>query len=1779
MEENSWEKSNYVLAASADGSSLSDPLQKFYEDFKDKAPGEYVGGFGTGIDNLAVGPILISVDEFRTSIVRPLNPDGTHNSAKSLTVIQGYAQAVFFDRFYASSLMVGKASTVSAGDMATLAASLETPKRDREALEFSKRAKAKLDPSFYVQNSNDPFNQAKNTNGIYIIDNYGDVSHEYVFSGVGIADFADNAVFSLAVAVSANINTFKNEMTFTVAANFRLASSKRLTVTGELGLLNGKLNSIGFSVKGDFQIWTSVTITGFGGKVKGFQEPKIGVGANFSAAFGQKVEVPEWLGSVRKALFPNKTTFFPVELSLSGEIDPARDYFSVSGQGKVFGIFNIGASYSQDPNTTKVELKAGLVRNNFLNASMSGTYTGKQDNWNLRVNLNGSVTVDLWIVGVSVRGELDVLFNSLDYTWNNGRYNRKDLTITVNGSATIKLLFSVTVAVHKTWVANLSNTQLASADLLMSTLSAGDMSALDNAEGVITCESEDIAEVQLPRLRVSSDVIETQSWEFDEQCSASGLVTIQVAAEYTLVDSNWRLTHTSGDTVTVYTAETAGDVVTVKEYTHGYYELLLDTPDAGIWTLEMLGDSSNSGGIYINALKDEKFVTELKILEETDTTIKFGYTAITGSKDDTTVVKLFAEEISDVPGYEPFSGVIAYLEETGNGEYIWEIPEDFRHNANYRFYISAATSGAGSLTESKAVEVFLARQNADLECSWELAYNADNHNTVTAYITVKNTGAESTTFQWEILDYTNNNSIDDDNSYYGNTSDIAEILASGSDIEIKGNSSVTFEQVITVTDELRDNPSSLHLSVTQQPSGEDILQKNDADANTSDEETAYADDTDEILFAAMGSDNCKTQTVSWQAVDGAEAYILHYALEGDWDTGGVYINNIYDTSYVLNVAPGEYTYRVIAVDSEGKAIGTWSEEKEFDVLFHDEQTLHIAEKTSRSQVFSLNDGIYNLNGVDLQNFTGTLTLFRNDLVKTGEADGNTTLMQVENDILTLTVINGVLKNPASEVLLDHGDYFWQWTLADNDGSAFDIKLELSGEVFSIEQKDREIISIGDDTNEMPQVGEAYVETLEGEVGFSNKDAIYQYLTDDGGELSITIKSGTVFESDVDLSIYMQDYTDGEFDCVKTVTVKAGEYTEDTVLINRLVIKNNFHIQVAAPDDGEGKYNTEYSFDLSFDAFEDSVQEEDILTVNGESLEDWIGYRNEEHRYLLQIKSDDRYAVRLDGDAHDAILKVCEVNGTVIEEKYIGVNGTAYIDDIYLQSGNYFVIVNSADKGEGQFNTDYVLSAYELKTLYPLIDNSDDTLELAAAKESFAFNTSIENWVGTGDKADFFKFSLDPESQQAFSCVLTVDAQTAQAVKDGLLEINCCDRFGQSLELEALPEGIWKIETSTVSGEIYVGILSDSAVEDMDYSFKVSNVIVPGNLSGSQEGISWDIVPGASKYIVEYSQDNFENVLCQETLSNKIDFFDLPAGVWQWRVKTIGGVFSNTEQIVTGGNVTVQKLVSEANGNTDMFFANANGKWESGYAAQHTGIRNGWNGTSEQVTLTGKNKLADIFEGSSDANILLLTDDANGDALFVDDIYTALPETVAEQQARIAQIDEIRAGAGDDIVDMTSQRFAYIGDGVKIYGGNGNDTIWANNGSNTLFGDAGNDRLVGGANNDVIVGGIGNDRMHGGGGDDIFTFGNNWGNDTIEQLDGGEITLWFESGEMSNWNADTLTYSDGTNSVKVSGVSNDNITLIFGDDGSLRYDELATIGCFDDAASEKIFEDKNKGMLA
>ena len=344
---------------------------------------------------------------------------------------------------------------------------------------------------------------------------------------------------------------------------------------------------------------------------------------------------------------------------------------------------------------------------------------------------------------------------------------------------------------------------------------------------------------------------------------------------------------------------------------------------------------------------------------------------------------------------------------------------------------------------------------------------------------------------------------------------------------------------------------------------------------------------------------------------------------------------------------------------------------------------------------------------------------------------------------------------------------------------------------------------------------------------------------------------------------------------------------------------------------------------------------------------------------------------------------------------------------------------------------------------------------------------------------------------------------------------------------------------------------------------------------------WEQTSESGSYVVEYSTDNFEHVVQITVAGSALDSFSAPDGC-RWRVRPAESedAWSDGTQIAaaTGDDPVVVK--SNADGIDDVFFARAAEKWGSNYQAQHVGsLDSEWVGTGETVRLAGKNRLGDLFEGSDDANVLLLTDDANGDALFVDDIYTALPGSVAEQQSRIAQINEIRAGAGNDIVDMTSQRFEYVGEGLTIRGGDGNDTIWANGGNNCLFGDAGNDRLVGASGDDMIAGGAGNDSMHGGGGNDVFTFGANWGVDTVEQLADGSVTLWFAFGSSDNWDVSTLTYTDGSNSVTVTGVTADKVTVYFGEEGFEHFDVGNMSGAFADCSSEKVFEEKNKGLLA
>jgi Ca2+-binding RTX toxin-like protein len=157
---------------------------------------------------------------------------------------------------------------------------------------------------------------------------------------------------------------------------------------------------------------------------------------------------------------------------------------------------------------------------------------------------------------------------------------------------------------------------------------------------------------------------------------------------------------------------------------------------------------------------------------------------------------------------------------------------------------------------------------------------------------------------------------------------------------------------------------------------------------------------------------------------------------------------------------------------------------------------------------------------------------------------------------------------------------------------------------------------------------------------------------------------------------------------------------------------------------------------------------------------------------------------------------------------------------------------------------------------------------------------------------------------------------------------------------------------------------------------------------------------------------------------------------------------------------------------------------------------GVTGTGEIAVIAGKTRFSDAVVGGEDADRVVLTDAA--DAFFLHDSYSAHYDGLLLQAdfqgrltaARLAQVETIAAGDGDDVVDLTSANFL-VGN-IVIDGGAGNDTLW---------GSAGADLLHGGTGDDVLFGGGGDDLLRGGAGSDGFQFAAQGGGaDTIEDFD-------------------------------------------------------------------------------
>jgi Ca2+-binding RTX toxin-like protein len=236
-----------------------------------------------------------------------------------------------------------------------------------------------------------------------------------------------------------------------------------------------------------------------------------------------------------------------------------------------------------------------------------------------------------------------------------------------------------------------------------------------------------------------------------------------------------------------------------------------------------------------------------------------------------------------------------------------------------------------------------------------------------------------------------------------------------------------------------------------------------------------------------------------------------------------------------------------------------------------------------------------------------------------------------------------------------------------------------------------------------------------------------------------------------------------------------------------------------------------------------------------------------------------------------------------------------------------------------------------------------------------------------------------------------------------------------------------------------------------------------------------------------------------------------------------------DSIFSGGG---NDLINAGAGN-DTIYLTSSSVWSSAYNAHNVNTGGGI-GTGIRMKIQGLNRYNEIINGGDNVDCIVLSN--NSDAFFIDDVYSGHHVSVtlittddgSKSLARVLDVECLDAGAGNDVIDLTSNRFV-LTNNTEILGKAGNDTIWAATGNDTIDGGTGNDTIDGGTGNDTLTGGIGND---------TFQFTATAGSDVITDFDTNNdaIQLYYRATD-NHTNAD-LNLVNGILTWNVDDTSND-----------------------------------------
>jgi autotransporter passenger strand-loop-strand repeat protein len=217
------------------------------------------------------------------------------------------------------------------------------------------------------------------------------------------------------------------------------------------------------------------------------------------------------------------------------------------------------------------------------------------------------------------------------------------------------------------------------------------------------------------------------------------------------------------------------------------------------------------------------------------------------------------------------------------------------------------------------------------------------------------------------------------------------------------------------------------------------------------------------------------------------------------------------------------------------------------------------------------------------------------------------------------------------------------------------------------------------------------------VGIGDACDMYCFDVDAAGEFDFAL---TELDSKTRLGIYKYDSVKDKYKRVKSANAKLNKMTmkASAILNNIMLDESTYYLEVLSGDKGKGKFNTDYTLDITPDYFPDMTdnntwqQATDI--VPDVNLNDFVGFGDARDYYKFQVNDLTAFDFDFAGDNKNAKLTVYGWNtkkGKLKKMKSVKLKyGEAHIDNLNLDAGLYYVEVLSSDKGRGKYNTEYDL---------------------------------------------------------------------------------------------------------------------------------------------------------------------------------------------------------------------------------------------------------------------------------------------------------------------------------------------------------------------------------------------------------------------------------------------------------------------------------------------------------